>query len=233
MFEDMDDDSNNFEQTTPLMHAVINGHKDMVEKLIHNNCDVNAQDINGETALTLVIDGGYSHCHDMVKILIEAKANLHIPNCHGMTPLLLASKWSDETSFDLLLKSNEDFSNDLKSALFYAARGNDMNQETYLQENFIEKLVSLGADVNWQDKETGSTPLIELIKNDADWAIAKLMTYDNIDLSIKNNNEFDCFNIAHQFDKGHLVDLINASLEEKSLSKTIKNDHTANAVLNF
>lgn len=235
MFEDLEEDSDNFDMHTPLMHAVINGHKEMVEKLIREQCDLEVQDINGMTALSIVIDGGYSPCHDMVKLLVDAGANLHTQDSDGLTPFMLAAKYGDEKIADILLASGDDFSPEASEALYHGARGNTEG-ETYISPAFIDKLVMLGADVNWQSPKAGykskkgSTILMELVRNEAAEQILHLLEKHPVDLSITDAAGDDCMAFANSIGRENMSALINGFFEQQTLNQFIVSPTSSSTV---
>ena len=73
---------------TPLIHASEAGRVNIVKFLIEAGANINAVDIDGETAL-------FKSCgkpnHEVTNILIDAGANVNSENSRGETPLFRAS----------------------------------------------------------------------------------------------------------------------------------------------
>lgn len=67
---------------TPFLGACINGNIDRVEQLLIEGQDINQTDRYGNTGLILS-----NHNFDMIKFLIEHKADPNILNMHGETVL--------------------------------------------------------------------------------------------------------------------------------------------------
>ena len=63
---------------SPLMLAALNGHAEIVKKLVEKKSDINYRDTNGETALYLA---SYSGRNEIVDILLKANANPNIYTC--------------------------------------------------------------------------------------------------------------------------------------------------------
>ncbi|XP_065353147.1 ankyrin repeat domain-containing protein 17 isoform X5 [Cloeon dipterum] len=73
---------------TPLMEAASAGHADIVQLLIDNGADVNAQSSTGNTPLMYACAGGHL---EVVEILLKSHANVEDHNENGHTPLMEAA----------------------------------------------------------------------------------------------------------------------------------------------
>lgn len=115
--------------------------------------DVNARNINGQTALGMAVCSGYAK---IVDFLIKNGADVNIVDNEGNTPILDAAYMGDEVIFKKLVEAGADirFKNQnrgiglLSNAIW---GGND--------EKFIEYVISVGGDVNEVDKDK-TTPLM-------------------------------------------------------------------------
>jgi ankyrin repeat protein len=87
---DIDMRSNN-DALTPLMVAANHSKKDMVDFLIANGADVNAQTESGMTPLMLAMNPNSEHTQAVVTILIEKNANINIQSAGGNTALMEAA----------------------------------------------------------------------------------------------------------------------------------------------
>ena len=67
----LDENLRGAHQTTPLLRAAVNGHVDVIQFLLLNGADAEAEDKDGDTALALAAQAGKTH---VVKLLV-AHAN--------------------------------------------------------------------------------------------------------------------------------------------------------------
>jgi len=103
----------------PLLSiAVRNGKINTLEYLLHSGAQVNliAED-RGSTAL---FDSALEKNKDMVKVLIEAGANVNVQSKDGQTALVVVVGAGDEAIVELLVKAGAD--PDIKDALGVSAR---------------------------------------------------------------------------------------------------------------
>ncbi|KAL4227134.1 hypothetical protein ACF0H5_015107 [Mactra antiquata] len=86
---------------TPLIIAVLNGNKDIVEDLIFHSADVDEQDVKGNTALHMSVFGGKI---ELVDILFQYKAKVNVQNSDGNTPLHIACQTDTDNRVHIMLK---------------------------------------------------------------------------------------------------------------------------------
>ena len=67
-----------------------------IELLLSRGLDINATNTNGDTALHAAISARASP--EIVKALVERKANLNVPNKRGQTPLAIAQRSNKDMS---------------------------------------------------------------------------------------------------------------------------------------
>lgn len=129
-------DLNGVTPITPLMSAIKNNHKKIVELLIDNGANLELKDEKGQTALChairtknniltqlLICRGAdinskclYSgsflttalrlNCTNIAEMLINYKIDIEVIDCDGYTALNLAAFFGDEFVVELLLKNN-------------------------------------------------------------------------------------------------------------------------------
>ena len=167
---------NGYGYCTPLLYAVLYAHNDVVRALLSAGADVNTRSNDGDSALTVASEEGYT---DTVKMLLDNGALVESRNNDGETPLSIAAARGHTNVVRLLLSARADVNvqcNDGLTALHKASLNGyvhvvnmllDQKAEIETGEGFqhctplwfaVEKahvdvvhaLVSAGADVNIQ-----------------------------------------------------------------------------------
>lgn len=137
---------------TPLMHAAHRGYTDIVIKMIHNECNINAVDSEGNTALCYAVTNKHE---EIVRLLLENGANPDIKNKNGWTPLIHAASDGYSEIVSMLIKHGADLNakehNTNATALHLAAQNG--HAET------VEVLIANGANTEARQKN-GATPLL-------------------------------------------------------------------------
>ncbi len=130
--------------------AIRTGNIASIEDFLDEGLTPNVMMGNGDTAFTYAMRADQPR---VAKLLLDSgKLNVNKPNRFGETPLMMAVFKGDKTIFEALLErgANPNGSKNW-TALHYAA-ASGMN-------DFVKKLLELGADPNAQTK-AGVTPLI-------------------------------------------------------------------------
>ena len=164
------------EGVTPLMSASQNGYKEIVEMLLAHGAAVNAQNSNGDTALVLAIAKGRKENKEVVRILLENKANPHFTysfqdakdsnestedddtegfTTEDTTPLMWAARMGYKDIAIQLLKAGVNVNSkdeDDWTALLYAASGG--------YKDIVEVLIASGADVNAKAENDGNLTVL-------------------------------------------------------------------------
>ena len=137
-------------ERSPLWWAARDGRLSDVRTLLDSHPDVNAQDVDGETALHCAARWGHTL---VAEILLDQGANPDAQNVYGITPLHLAVRGARHDVVAALLSDGADASirdefgcTPLHDA---ASRGD---------ERSVKLLLAAGSDPNVQDIH-GSTPL--------------------------------------------------------------------------
>ncbi|XP_074058125.1 uncharacterized protein LOC141499125 [Macrotis lagotis] len=100
-----DFEAQNKDGFTPLLLAVKENNKEMVEFFLMNGANVNAVDNNQRTPLHLGCVYGYP---DVVTLLVERKCHLNPCDLEGLTPLMRAIQCEQEECISILLKHGAD-----------------------------------------------------------------------------------------------------------------------------
>ncbi|MGE0207467.1 MAG: ankyrin repeat domain-containing protein, partial [Candidatus Babeliales bacterium] len=106
---------------TPLMYAAYWGKTEIVKLLLVHNPEINKQDDSGCNALLLALKSLYKQ--EIIEMLLDAGADVNMPDKDGMTPFLQAASSSDLSLIKLMLKKGAHVhsqSNDGTTALIYA-----------------------------------------------------------------------------------------------------------------
>lgn len=172
----------NDEGYTPLMEAAREGHEEMVALLLSQGANINAQtEETQETALTLACCGGFTDVADylikngadielgastplmeaaqeghmdLVKFLLENRANVHAQTQTGDTALTYASENGHTDVAEVLLSYHAELEHESeggRTPLMKACRAGHICTVKYL--------IGKGADVNRQTTNNDHTPL--------------------------------------------------------------------------
>ncbi len=149
-----------------ILSAAETGNLDKIKSLLAQAADVNAKDINGNTALAFAAANGHASAIDLV---IKEGADVNAKNNDGMTALMHAAGNGQLEAIRVLIKEGADVNVKDKhdwTALMYAAR-ND-------HASVIELLIKEGADINANNND-GMTSLIYAAKYGHKSAIESLL----------------------------------------------------------
>jgi ankyrin repeat protein len=136
----------------PLVDAVKNGDRVVVQKLLQQKANVNAVEADGTTALHWAARAGDQ---ELIRLLLRAGADARAANRYGVTPLQLAAINGSATTAQALLEAGADPNAVLpegETILMTAARTG--------QTDLLRVLLDRGADLNAREKWYGETALI-------------------------------------------------------------------------
>jgi hypothetical protein len=98
-------DASDVNKWTLLMHAVAKGDLNLTRDLMGRHANVNAQNSNGDTALSLAV---WNRRADEAEMLVAGGANVELANETGQTALLVAAMHGDLKICKLLLAHGAD-----------------------------------------------------------------------------------------------------------------------------
>ena len=139
---------------TPLLWAVEEDQKDIVEFLIRENVDINIKNsVTGSTAVILAVKGNHL---DILNTLIDSGADIEARDNSGLSALDWASRRGNREIVLALIRSPSHGTLLSKgNALVYAVYSNDLDT--------IQFLVKKGASIDAPDMY-GDTPIIAAVK---------------------------------------------------------------------
>jgi ankyrin repeat protein len=136
---------------TPLMHAALSGHAEIVKTLIEMGAEVNANGGEGFTALTLAAGSGRT---DTLEVLLQAGAHVNTQDGDGWTALMYASGAGHTKIVKALLESHAEVNlqnNEGNTALALA--------ELHGHKTIVEMLSQSGAVDREEPLITSAEPL--------------------------------------------------------------------------
>jgi ankyrin repeat protein len=136
-----------------IADAASKGDKAQVERLLKSGADVNAQQLDGATALQWA---AYRGDAGLAELLLKAGAKPGLANHDGATPLWLAATRGDAAVIEALLKGGADANEQLplgRRPLMLAARSGHVEA--------VHALLEHGADVNASETARGTTALMQ------------------------------------------------------------------------
>ncbi|MCJ1455007.1 hypothetical protein MMC28_005361 [Mycoblastus sanguinarius] len=195
---------------TALERAAKSNNKRIVQLLLDNGVDVNAQNAQGETALRCVpFHGRKDGDIAVVRLLLENGADIESKSLNGFTALLSASLYGKEEIVLLLLEKGADIeskSPDGVTALIYAAQ--------YGNEETVRLLLEKGADIESKTSD-GFTALLSASKEE----IVRLLLEKGADIESKTSDGLTALTYASQYRNEEIVRLLlekGADIESKS-----------------
>ena len=163
-----------------LMNTILAGHNDCAESLIKMGLDVNLKVCRSQTTV-MNIAAKYGN-HYVLKLLIEAGADVNLTDRYGESPLMFAAANNNDRCIDILIQAGADVNkrNNIRSnALMKAtgtgycklliAHGPDQVQEAFVaaikecRTDSVRQILQSGADVNL--KEFGPKYMHEAISS--------------------------------------------------------------------
>lgn len=210
------EDESLFEGT--IVDAVKEGRMDVVKQMVEKDAAVvETPDEHGGTALLWAArDGNY----DLVKFLVDAKADVTIRNKYNKTALLYAARSANLEAVQVLLEAKADahYNNGSESPLIIAAK------EGLTQ--VVEFLIGLGVDVDGKDQH-GGTPLLWAARGEHVDAVTLLLA-SRANVLAENNYGKSALSYAQRTNNEELIKLLTAASE----SYNGDGDHYGTFVIN-
>jgi len=152
-------------EKTPLMLAVILGHKEIVKLLIDLGSNINAQDLSSSTSLIYAL---LSRNSDIVKLLLDHGVKIDKQNLFGNTPLIQAADIGDINIVKLLIEAgaNINIKNSNGTTALKAAALKAISQPAYI--DIVKLLIKNNAEIDYEDKNIYLVKLILNIKKNID-----------------------------------------------------------------
>lgn len=154
--------------STVLHHAVGYGNVRMIKLLAELGADLNRLDEDGQTPLMSAI-GIYAFQARALRSLIRAGADVNYKDQNGYTALSYAVLDSSTPPIfeKILLKAGAQYGDWKGTEIYTAAETGNVR--------LINRLVSLGVDINQPDLKDGLTPLMKAVLSSKAWAMRTLI----------------------------------------------------------
>ena len=200
-----------------LINAVLKGDAREVRKLLGRRANPNARqtDSTATTALGLAAPSGNL---EIVKLLVEAGANLEDGNALKQTPLLLATLNDRADVIATLVQSGAKV-----DSTQYSSMTALMLATVLGHTNSMRMLLRVGADVNARASSSPDTALLYATTNamkSANLEIVQILVEAGADLFVKNGDGLNPYELAK---KGNLVDIANYLAAKRNLSSDLFN----------
>lgn len=162
-------DSTDKDGLTALLHASINGYKDVAHYLLINSADTEVQTDSTSTALIEASRRGHL---EIVELLLEYDADVNETNMEGMTALICACM-SFQEDIVMLLLSKKASTNIVTPCTGYSAL---LAATEHGSVNIVAALLHHGADVNHMS-QNGENALILASKHKHDLVVELLLKF--------------------------------------------------------
>ena len=218
----------NIDRWTALTYAALKGNLSLARTLIATGAKVNLHDKN--PGWTPLMHAAFHGHEDIVKLLLEHKANINAFSAKGATPLMLAASKGREGVVRVLLEKGADITLRDRAgatALQRAVQAGHTRIEAMLREaqgwteltyaswngrlDDVRALVAKGADVNLHDKEPGWTPLMHAaFHGHAD--IVKLLLEKGANAKATEKNGMSALQLAEKNGHTDIANMLRAAM---------------------
>ena len=185
-----------------------------IQNCIDYGANINIQDRDGNTPLHMAI---LNNNANIVQLLLDHNANITISNNKNCTPLHTAASYA-EYQHRTSLNEAESYRNNEQIILLLLDHGANINIQDnngnaplhmaiFHNEHIIPLLLDHGANINIQDNN-GRTILFIAVTKEKERLVELLLSYNNIDITLKNKANFTPLNKAFQSNMWKIAKLI-------------------------
>ncbi len=143
-----------------IIGAAEHGNTELVERLIKSGADVDLTDKEHRTPLMLAADNGHK---ETIELLLDHHANVNLVDRNGYGALWYAARHNYTKIMEVLLNAYGGDENCTILQLNHC--WNFAFLRATIDSILVELLLTWGADVNFQQKSTGLTPLQMALKH--------------------------------------------------------------------
>ncbi len=191
---------------------------DIVRLLIKHNANVNHLDRSSMAAIHKAVIHDRPEC---VEALMDGKADPNVSYL-GDTPLSIASRHNRERICQILLnykETNVNHRNDQGGSPLHFACAALVDSPTC-----VEMLIRYGAKVNLQDNKLNTPAMVCAFFNKP--KILQLLIREGADLTPRNNEGKDAYDVANEKEFNELKEIISKALERQGIQRVppVKND---------
>jgi len=176
-------------QASKFLVSVLRGDVENLYLCLNQGADVN-EDADGYACLHYAIAKDNANTVEIIKILLEAKANINATDKKGRTPLMHSVKKNHLSATQILLDYEADI-------LAQDSLGNDALKNAIISKaspDMIRLLINNGADIN-SINFNGITPLILAVKFDDD-EIVELLIDRRADIHVEDHEHHNALYYA-------------------------------------
>jgi len=161
-----------------LTKAAKEGNIDEVRRLLNLKVDINAVDIDGDSALTCAVKGKHL---EIVRLLLDAGADINLTVKYGRTALIFASFLGLEEIINLLLER--------KALLNVGIDATPLTGAMFRgHSNIVRLLLNAGANINHPSGNGRTVLMVAALKGDLDTVKLLLRMGANKDLLDREGN---------------------------------------------
>ena len=173
---------------TPLSYCASYGNVEVARLLINAGADVHAQDKLGRTAIFPDLDAKTNDYMDILRIQLDAGANINSTDCYGMTPLHVCAKEGccvDIAKGMVALGSNLNATDKEQNTVLHTCLKWGIHNEWAV--SYVEFLTTEGCEVNARDIN-GFTPLDICAQNAYEYDVFDILIKAGADVNSKDNS---------------------------------------------